>query len=135
MSAENLPDAVANDEKLVPLPVPFPAQCIGASVIIEVIEEARSQKIALPKGQQRAARHITVGRVISAGPGEYSVMGQLIPTGVELGDMVVCQAEALHRIDYGVRGHLVDRGVDADACDRIAILQTMHVLCKLPKLD
>lgn len=106
---------------------PFPFQPIGDVVVIEVVEEAKSQKIIAPGNRKQ--RDLAAGIVIGVGKGLRSIVtGTHVPLDVKIGDKVVVIAQMLNALDQAVRYHLIDAGAEADYLDKVAIVRIENVI-------
>lgn len=110
---------------------PFPLFPLQTTVVVEVLPDHNS-KLIIPDGKQK--RNVAACKVLAVGPGAYSNDGKLIPLDVKPGDLIIVIAGYISKIDYGVRGHLIARGVDEKYLDEVGIMQYENVLGKLPPL-
>ncbi|MDB4452687.1 co-chaperone GroES family protein [bacterium] len=83
------------------------------AIIVRPLEEEETTFGSIIVPDMGKEKHIT-GDVISVGPGRMSVMGNLIPTVIKVGDRVILPQVGVTKID-SIEGELV-------ACDEGKVL-------------
>lgn len=111
----------------------FPMIPIGTVCCVEVLPDNLKGGIILPDGGLN--RSFSACKVLVPGDGELVATGERAPLRCKEGDMILCLSGTLAKIDHGVRGHLVERGVKPEYLDHVAMVQYENILAILPPVE
>lgn len=86
-------------------------EAIYNAVIVKPIEvETQSGNIIVPDTTEESGNKF--GEVVSVGPGAYSVMGELIPTQLKVGDKVLLPTMGFTKFNYEGEEYFVGREME-----------------------
>lgn len=104
----------------------YPIKPIGEWIICRRLPDSTKQTLIVPPGAKQV--DMVIAKVLVVGMGTMSIMGQRIPMDVREGDLIVFAANQGHLMDYGLRKHLIDRGVAPEELEETLVVLQQYLL-------